>query len=105
MCSARDPGEAQSGGRTLIRPLIPLFFLVTMAFGQNIVSQEQAKSWMISHFQIPPDAKITGFAAFGNPVHHAYIGWQIHNPPHWEIHFRDYDFETQTITKQSDDSN
>jgi hypothetical protein len=65
---------------------------------QNPVSSADARAWMIEHFQIPPQAKITYWFASGNPVQVASITWELGV----ETHTRSYDFRSQAIVLQID---
>jgi hypothetical protein len=60
---------------------------------------DKAKAWMIEHFQVPPDAKITSFKVSA-PGTRAVIMWDTFNDGgktgHWG-HTRAYDFQTRTI--------
>ena len=92
------------------RFLVISAFCAALAFGQtplprlplnpnDAVNVAKAKAWMIEHFQVPPDAKITRFevSASGTRVS---IMWDTFDdggkPGHWG-HSRTYDFETRTI--------
>ena len=85
-------------------------FWAGFAFGQTplprlqlnaneAVNVAKAKAWMIGHFQVPPDAKITSFEVLA-PASRVFIMWDTFNdggkPGHWG-HLRIYDFETRTI--------
>src|SRR5262249_49933541 len=64
----------------------------------DVVNVANAKAWMIKHFQVPPDAKITRFNVSASGTR-AVIMWDTFNdsgkPGHWG-HTRTYDFETRT---------
>ena len=86
------------------KPLLVLLLLAQIAFAQSPVTQDDAKAWMIQHFNIPADAKITAFFATGSPVRGASITWEIDQGSQWTIHIRNYDFDKQAVTLQSDSS-
>jgi len=92
------------------RFLMIAVFCVGLAFGQtplprlplnpyDAVNVAKAKAWMIRLFQVPPDAKITGFKVLA-PGTRALISWDtLHDGAkagHWG-HTRAYDFQTRTI--------
>ena len=82
--------------------LILLLLLATIAFGQISISQDQVRSWMISRFQVPADAKISDFIAIGNPVQEASIVWTTGEGLNYQVHMRKFDFMTGKIIAQSD---
>jgi hypothetical protein len=97
------------------RFLIFFAFCVGFAFGQTPLPRlplnaddaenvDRAKAWMIEHFQVPPDAKITSFKVSPSGTR-AFIMWDTFNdggkPGHWG-HTRAYDFQTRTILRWVD---
>jgi len=65
----------------------------------DAVNVAKAKAWMIKLFQVPSDAKITGFKVLA-PGTRAFISWDTHNDgakPGHRGHTRAYDFQTRTI--------
>jgi hypothetical protein len=84
---------------------------------------DEAKAWMIKHFEIPDNAKILSFDTVGTPVRWAGISWKVtaitrisgagsglgmHSVGPDQVyvehlyHSRGYDFSNQTLTDQSD---
>lgn len=84
------------------KTLLALLLLAQISFAQSPISNDDAKAWMIQHFNIPADAKITYWFATGNPVESAAINWQIGTGSKAEYHTRAYDFRTQSVIQQSD---
>jgi hypothetical protein len=78
----------------------------------------EAKLWMIEHFEIPRNAKIFAFQVLGAPVRWASISWEttgvirnnglgltvmtVPEQTSSSYHSRSYDFVDQTVTGQSD---
>lgn len=86
----------------MLKPLLALLLLTQITLAQSPVSGDEAKAWMIQHFNIPADAKITYWFVTGNPVKSCAINWQIGSGSKAEFHTRSYDFRTQTVTSQMD---
>jgi hypothetical protein len=96
-----------AGSKAIAAAIIALLIIAFLSFAslakaQNPVTQADARTWMIEHFQIPAKAEITYFFASGNPVTSACISWKIGSGPSVEMHTRTYDFRTQSITFQID---
>lgn len=82
--------------------IIFLAAALTAAAQQMPTTTDEARAWMIQHFQIPADAQITNFAASVNPITGAlgaYIIWRTETEPH--LHVRAYDFGKQIVTDQT----
>lgn len=80
-----------------------ILFLTSTAFAQLPANPDEAKTWLIEHFGIPPEAKITYFFSTGHPVEIAAINWELTVNGWREGHSRSYDFKAQTVTNQIDD--
>jgi hypothetical protein len=83
-----------------------ILFLIAAALtakAQMPASPDEAKTWMIQHFQIPADAEIDKFGCGGSPVEAAWIHWSTNVNGEYHGHFRAYDFKEQAVIQQFDD--
>ena len=87
-----------------MKTFLSLFLAIALtAAAQAPATSDDAKTWMIQHFEIPADAEITLFLAMDSPVTSATISWNITSADgHIHGHSRIYDFQKQAVTYQFD---
>jgi hypothetical protein len=87
--------------------ILILFLIISARFAYALapMNPDEAKAWLIQHFQIPADAEIDLFLATDNPVKSVAISWTtggpVGNPMH-HAHSRIYDFQKEIVTYQYD---